>query len=63
MRLVTRCAVSSTCTLPHAAGIGPSPVVLRADAGSGMGVMQLDVTLAPLSSDTPATPVKFTVSA
>jgi hypothetical protein len=54
-----RCATGSTCTLPTAA-TGPSGnVVLRAARDSGMGVMNLVVTLAAGSG---ATPVSFTVS-
>jgi hypothetical protein len=54
-----RCAAGSTCTLPTAAA-GPSgSVVLRAARNSGMGVMNLVVTLASASGPTP---VSFTVS-
>ena len=54
-----RCAANSTCTLPTAA-TGPSGnVVLRATRDSGMGVMNLVVTLATSSG---STPVSFTVS-
>ena len=57
--ITARCAANSTCTLPTAAS-GPSgTVVLRAARDSGMGVMNLVVTLAAPSG---ATPVSFTVS-
>lgn len=54
-----RCAANSTCTLPTAVS-GPSGnVVLRAARDTGMGVMNLVVTLA---TDSGSTPVSFTVS-
>src|SRR5260221_5694681 len=54
-----RCAANSTCTLPTAVS-GPSGnIVLRAARDTGMGVMNLVVTLA---SDSASTPVSFTVS-
>jgi hypothetical protein len=54
-----RCAANSTCTLPTAVS-GPSGnIVLRAARDTGMGVMNLVVTLA---SDSGSTPVSFTVS-
>ena len=57
--ITARCAAGSTCTLPTAAS-GPSgSVVLRAARDSGMGVMNLVVTLA---AQTGSTPVTFTVS-
>lgn len=57
--ITARCAAGSTCTLPTAAS-GPSgTVVLRAARGSGMGVMNLVVTLSAASG---STPVSFTVS-
>jgi hypothetical protein len=61
MRVTTRCAAHSTCALPRASGLGPSPLVLHSLTGSGMGVIKLTVTLARLSSG-PAVPVKFAVS-
>ena len=54
-----RCAANSTCTLPTAVS-GPSGnIVLRAARDTGMGVMNLVVTLA---TDSGSTPVSFTVS-
>jgi hypothetical protein len=54
-----RCAANSTCTLPTAVS-GPSGnIVLRAARDTGMGVMNLVVTLA---ADSGSTPVSFTVS-
>jgi hypothetical protein len=56
--ITARCAPGSTCTLPTAAS-GPSgSVVLRAARDSGMGVMNLVVTL---SASSGSTPVSFTV--
>lgn len=56
--ITTRCAAHSTCTLPTAAGAPSGNVVLRAARDSGMGVMNLVVTLAASGS----TAVSFTVS-
>src|SRR5258707_11809633 len=54
-----RCAANSPCTLPTAVS-GPSGnIVLRAARDTGMGVMNLVVTLA---ADAGSTPVSFTVS-
>lgn len=57
--ITARCAANSTCTLPTAASTPSGNVVLRAARDSGMGVMNLVVTLA---STTGATPVSFTIS-
>jgi hypothetical protein len=54
-----RCAANSTCTLPTAASTPSGNIVLRAARDSGMGVMNLVVTLA---TDSGSTPVSFTVS-
>ena len=57
-----RCAAGSTCTLPRAAQ-GPSgTVVLQAARDSGMGVLNLVVTVAALPAGARPTPVTFTVS-
>jgi hypothetical protein len=54
-----RCAAGSTCTLPTAAH-GPSgSLVLQAAGGTGMGVMNLVVTLAPLAAGSPPTEISF----
>ena len=60
-RIAARCAKHSTCTLPQARVIGPSPLVLHALRGSGMGVVKLIVTFARLKSGPPGA-VKFAVS-
>jgi hypothetical protein len=57
--ITARCAASSTCTLPTAASAPSGNVVLRAARDSGMGVMNLVVTLASTGG---STPVSFTVS-
>ena len=54
-----RCASNSTCTLPTAASTPSGNIVLRASRDTGMGVMNLVVTLA---ADSGSTPVSFTVS-
>jgi hypothetical protein len=61
-RIVATCARSSTCTLPAAAPSAARGLVLRAARASGMGVVRLVVTLAPLPAGTPRTPVSFAVS-
>jgi hypothetical protein len=57
--ITARCAASSTCTLPTAASSPSGNIVLRAARDSGMGVMNLVVTLASQSG---STPVSFSVS-
>lgn len=57
--ITARCAANSTCTLPTAVSTPSGNVVLRAARDSGMGVMNLVVTLASQSG---STPVSFTVS-
>lgn len=59
--LTARCAAGSTCTLPRAAH-GPSgSVVLHAAHDTGMGVMNLVVTVAALAQGAKPVPVTFTV--
>jgi hypothetical protein len=57
--ITARCAANSTCTLPTAVSTPSGNVVLRAARDSGMGVMNLVVTLAAASG---STPVSFSVS-
>jgi hypothetical protein len=57
--ITARCAANSTCTLPTAVSTPSGNIVLRAARDSGMGVMNLVVTLA---ADSGSTPVSFTVS-
>jgi predicted hotdog family 3-hydroxylacyl-ACP dehydratase len=61
-RIVASCAHDSTCTLPTTAPSGAHGLVLRAAKASGMGVVRLTVTLAPLPAGTPRTAVSFAVS-
>src|SRR3954452_16105866 len=57
-----RCAAGSTCTLPRAAQ-GPSgSVVLQAARDTGMGVMNLVVTVARLPEGAKPVPLAFTVA-
>jgi hypothetical protein len=57
--ITARCAANSTCTLPAAVSTPSGNIVLRAGHDSGMGVMNLVVTLASQSG---STPVSFTIS-
>lgn len=57
--ITARCAANSTCTLPSAVTMPSGNIVLRAARDTGMGVMNLVVTLAPQSG---STPVSFSVS-
>jgi hypothetical protein len=57
-----RCAANSTCTLPTAATNPSGNVILQAARNTGMGVMNLVVTVAALKAGSPATPLSFTVS-
>jgi len=60
--ITARCAGNSTCTLP-AALQGPSgSIVLKAAPGTGMGVMNLVVTVAPLPAGSAPAPLSFTAS-
>ena len=54
-----RCAANSTCTLPTAVSSPSGNIVLRAARDTGMGVMNLVVTLA---TDSGSTPVSFSIS-
>jgi hypothetical protein len=56
--ITATCAANSTCTLPTASGTPSGGTVLHAAKGTGMGIMNLVVTL---SSQT-KTAVSFTVS-
>jgi hypothetical protein len=57
--ITARCAANSTCTLPTAVTMPSGNIVLRAAPDTGMGVMNLVVTLAAQSG---STPVSFSVS-
>jgi hypothetical protein len=56
--ITATCAANSTCTLPSAAGTPSSTTVLRAAKGTGMGVMNLVVTVRSQAK----TALSFTVS-
>jgi hypothetical protein len=59
--ITARCAAGSTCTLPRAAQ-GPSgSTVLQAAHDTGMGVLNLVVTVAALPHGAKPVPVTFTV--
>ena len=56
--ITARCAAGSTCTLPRA---GTGAGILSASADSGMGVMQLVVTVAPLRPGSASVPLSFRI--
>jgi hypothetical protein len=56
--ITARCAPGSTCTLPTATGAG----LLQAAHDTGMGVIQLVVTVAPLRSGSASVPLAFSVT-
>ena len=57
--ITARCAAGSTCTLPKGADTAG---ILRAVHDSGMGVIQLVVTVAPLHSGSSSVPLAFSVA-
>jgi len=57
--ITARCAAGSTCTLPKAADAAG---ILQAARDSGMGVIQLVVTVAPLHSGSASVPLAFSVA-
>lgn len=60
--ITARCAGNSTCTLPTALH-GPSgSIVLKVAPGTGMGVMDLMITVAPLPVGSAPTPLAFAAS-
>jgi hypothetical protein len=61
-RITARCAVNSTCKLPTQTTTPSGNIVLRAARDSGMGVMNLVVTVAPLTAGSSPTPLTFAVS-
>ena len=60
--ITARCAAGSTCTLPRAAQGPNGSVVLQAAPDTGMGVLDLVVTVAPLPDGARPVPVAFTVT-
>jgi len=59
--ITPRCAAGSTCTLPRAAQGPKGSVVLQAAHDTGMGVLNLVVTVAALRDGAKPVPVAFTV--
>jgi hypothetical protein len=57
--ITAHCAAGSTCTLPRVADTGG---ILQAARDSGMGVIHLVVTVAPLHSGSTGVPLAFSVS-
>jgi hypothetical protein len=57
-----RCATGSTCTLPTAVSGPAGKVILQAARGTGMGVIDLVVTVAALPSGTAPAALAFTAS-
>ena len=57
--ITARCAAGSTCTLPKAADAAG---ILQATRDSGMGVIELVVTVAPLHSGSASVPLAFSVA-
>jgi hypothetical protein len=65
VRVVTvigRCMPRSTCALPRPAEAAEGGVVLRAARGTGMGQIELTVTIGALPHGSPPTAVGFRVS-
>ena len=59
--ITARCAPGSTCTLPRSVGASGA-TILKVARDSGMGVMQLVITVAPLAHGSAGVPLAFTVS-
>jgi hypothetical protein len=60
--ITARCAAGSTCTLPRAIGTPSGASILHVAPDSGMGVMELVVTVAPLAQSADAVPLSFSVA-
>jgi hypothetical protein len=61
MSITARCAAGSTCTLPRAARGASDSAVLQAARDTGMGVINLVVTVAALPGGARPAPVGFIV--
>jgi hypothetical protein len=59
--ITAHCANGSTCTLPTSTASNGT-TLLQVATGTGMGVMQLVVTVAPLGAGHTPVPVAFTVA-
>jgi hypothetical protein len=57
--ITAHCAAGSTCTLPK---VADAAGILQAARDSGMGVIQLLVTVAPLRSGSASVPLAFSIS-
>jgi hypothetical protein len=60
--ITARCAAGSTCTLPRAAQAASGAIVLQAARDTGMGEINLVVTVAPLPPRAPHAAIAFTIS-
>jgi hypothetical protein len=60
--ITARCAPGSTCTLPRSVGTASGTAILHVAPDSGMGVIDLVVTVAPLGQSTGAVPLSFSVA-
>jgi hypothetical protein len=60
--ITAHCAPGSTCTLPRSTGTPSGAAILHVAPGSGMGVMNLVVTVAPLGQNADAVPLSFSVA-
>ena len=60
--ITARCAAGSTCTLPRPVGGANGSEILHVARDSGMGVMELVVTVAPLPANAAAAPLSFSVA-
>jgi hypothetical protein len=60
--ITARCAPGSTCTLPRSFGTANGATILHVAPDSGMGVMELVVTVAPLAQSAGAVPLSFSVA-
>jgi len=60
--ITARCAPGSTCTLPRSTGTASGTAILRAAPDSGMGVIDLVVTVMPLDQNAGAVPLSFSVA-
>ena len=60
--ITARCAPGSTCTLPRSIGTASGTAILHVAPDSGMGVIDLVVTVAPLGQSAGAVPLSFSVA-
>jgi hypothetical protein len=60
--ITARCAAGSTCTLPRSIGAASGSAILHVAPDSGMGVMELVVTVAPLAQSAGTVPLSFSVA-